>query len=1339
MLAQFVPKLLIADLSAPGATAGQVRTEDCEFACVLADLAGFTALSETLAKIGPDGEERIEVTLNTCFGQSLAAVEAFGGDVLNFAGDSFTALFPCGPNRDLDTATAHAVAASLRAVAAIDAMAPVEGHRLRLRVGVSAGKATRFDVGGVDNRFNHLAVGAAIQDLQRAGEIAQAGQVVLSPLAKLNVIATCELEAAAEGHAIAQAISETVHPPMPELAVSPDGLDAALRCYVADEALTSLEKGESAAAELRSVTSLFINLRQDELHTRAAQDRVRDAVAASQDALRRYGGGVHKVSTDEKGVLVVAVFGLPPHSHENNAARGARAAMEAHDRLEMINMPHGIGVTTGRAWCGIIGNAWRREYTVIAPIVNQAARLMQHAQSDVYVDDATVHAALGFVHFKPVQNVRAKGVSQMLPAYRPLRRASIGIRERVVTRLSRPSEIVGRKQELRQLETLLHSLVFEAKSGVVVLRGDSGIGKSALLTSLIASAEAQGVQVVTGGGDSLDVHTAFHAWRDMVYRLLDVNVTAAEPARREQTLAKLAFWRVDPADAALLNPVLDLQCEEPKRIAELGGNVRRARTVDYVCEIFGQVTHGAPALLVIDDVHWFDSASWEVLDQLQRRSQQLLVALTWRSNEAVQHPALKRLQALPDTLNLELGPLGRQALESLVCSRLNAQSVPREVLDLVASRSEGNPFVAEEMTFVLRDAGAVRQEGDKAVVAEDVLAQVQFPSTVQGLVTARLDRLPAAEQPTVKYAAVIGRSFSLATLSGVHPLKLEPKEIVHHLEHLDELRLVEREGEDTWSFRHAVTREAAYQLLPFHARQKVHLSIADWYEQNLREVGTSALPMLAWHYSYAGERGRSLQWFAKAGEHALSKGANREAIHFFAEARENYDRSSPEERRHISQAQRANWASRLGEARMGLGDLAGAQEALAEALQRMGERVPDKLAARGGRLLSEALRQIWHMLRRPVVERNDLAAEVARAWALIGEICYFETDIAGWALASLVAINRAETAGNVAIAARAYGGLANLAGTLRLRGVMRRYLRLARMSQDPSALMAADWADGVWRLTFGDFAGAREVLSHGVQLGERSGSHYELGIGITIVGYLQLCTEPTSVALSTLRQGLTSARDRGNAQHESWALTLMVPVLLARNALEEAERCVELAETKLPTSDPLSVPIFHSVKALSRWRSGRRADAKKAADEALVAFSQAPPAGYIYLPGLTALAAVAGAEMALAQGDKAWADKVALAALKLTKGFALLFPFARARRDLLAAELAEAAGRKGAAAGLFKSAAAKAKAAGLPWDEGRAMAGLGRVKGDPQAAATGKALLEKCEDSGPLGPVPLLG
>lgn len=881
MLASFLPRVLVRDLARPGARPGDVRAEPLQLAAIFADLSGFSALSEALAKLGPGADERVTEILNACFAPSIAAVYARGGDVLNFAGDALLAVWTVEDGRTLAECTSLATAAALEATAEVDKLDAVEGHRLQLRVGVSAGAGSRLDVGGVERRWHHLVTGAAVQQLAVAGQLAKRGDVVLSPEAWSLVEGFATGEPASAGHMkvthieLPAAVDELSLPVIDETTASH------IREYAPEAVLGSVAQGVTNwVAELRPVTTLFISLRQldlDDLRTRSV---AQEGFTAVQTVLRRFGGGVHKVTMDEKGVLIVAVFGLPPHSHENNAARGARAAVELHGALRDLHLVHGIGVTSGRAWCGVIGNAARRDFTVIAPVVNQAARFMQHAVNDVYCDDATAQGARGWVRFQSMPQVIAKGISTPLNAHRPLWGESLDVRERLSP--GGRAAIVGREAERRILFQGLDALIKERRSSITLVQGEPGIGKSALLGDLIERAEGKAVEVLTGSGDSIDANTPYHAWIGVFHRFFETSPVLPARVRSERVIGRLVSLGVTLTLAPLLNPVLNLSLAENDHTRELVGPVRHSRTVDFLVQVLAAAGGAHPLLVVLDDVQWLDSASWELLDQVHRRVQPLLLVIGTRPIEEPVPAEFRSLRDADDALLVELGTLPSNAITDLVRRRLGIRELPAEIAALILPRADGNPFFAEQLAYVLRDSGSISVDDGVCTVASEVLPTLRFPDTVHGLVTSRLDRLPADEQPTVKVASVIGRSFGLDVLAGVHPASIDALTLDHHLQNLDRLRLASRESEVAWSFKHAITREAAYELLPFQQRQRVHIAVATWYEERVATLGGAILPVLAWHFRAGGDSRKALDWLERAGEHALQQGASREAIHFFA-------------------------------------------------------------------------------------------------------------------------------------------------------------------------------------------------------------------------------------------------------------------------------------------------------------------------------------------------------------------------------------------------------------------------------------------------------------------------
>ena len=228
------------------------------------------------------------------------------------------------------------------------------------------------------------------------------------------------------------------------------------------------------------MTVLFVNLPALDVTTVQGQGHARAVFRQLQTTLYRHEGSVNKLSVDEKGLTLVAALGLPPLSHEDDAARGLDAAIEMRARLCEMKVDHAIGVATGRVYCGEIGGIDRREYTVIGDQVNLAARLMQRAKDTILCDAATRRATRGRFEFDELAPVAIKGKTDPVAVFRPVGRAAAS---------DRSNPLFGRTTELEFLRVCLDE-VAAGTGRRVVIEGEPGIGKSRLIADLAARAGA---------------------------------------------------------------------------------------------------------------------------------------------------------------------------------------------------------------------------------------------------------------------------------------------------------------------------------------------------------------------------------------------------------------------------------------------------------------------------------------------------------------------------------------------------------------------------------------------------------------------------------------------------------------------------------------------------------------------------------------------------------------------------------------------------------------------------------------------------------------------------------
>ncbi len=457
-LASFVPALILRRLAADPAVLAAPVAEQFPAAVLSADLTGFTPLAERLAHNGPDGAEELTRLLNTYFGQLIELITSHGGDVAEFAGDALLAVWPAEPEDEktspfspLSAAVCRAARCGLAVQSLLHNYQVAEGVRLSMRIGIGAGTVWAMHAGGVYGRWKLLLNGAPLAQVSMAERQAEPGQVILSPEAWQTLAEKeCGIEhvsSLATGCVRLDAINES--PPLRAacLPVLAHDAEAGLRAYLPNAIISRLALGQDTSraqpqsewlAELRRVTVLFINLTDSSFNfthgDTLSLERVHLIMRVLQATLYRYEGTFNKISVNDKGATVVAALGLPPLAHEDDAARGVQVALAAQAELRRLGVCSAIGVTTGRAFCGSVGNDTRREYTIIGDVVNLASRLMNAARVATYgdgrisgaaddllilTDAATYQATQRRIAFDSLSAIKVKGKRSWWPFIAP--------------------------------------------------------------------------------------------------------------------------------------------------------------------------------------------------------------------------------------------------------------------------------------------------------------------------------------------------------------------------------------------------------------------------------------------------------------------------------------------------------------------------------------------------------------------------------------------------------------------------------------------------------------------------------------------------------------------------------------------------------------------------------------------------------------------------------------------------------------------------------------------------------------------------------------------------------
>jgi class 3 adenylate cyclase/tetratricopeptide (TPR) repeat protein len=922
-LPQLVLDRVLRDPS-PGRNDGQFIRGTLLFA----DISGFTAMSERLSRIGREGAEEITGIVNRYFGAMLALLRQHDGQLMQFGGDALLGLF-------LEPGSAvRAVQAALAMQAAMLDFAHTETSQgtflLQMKVGIHAGRFFLAQLGTAQG-MEYALFGRDVNMAALAEAAASAGQVVATrqTLDTIDVSCLADPLPEREGYFSVKQLAGPIAPDRPatpfenisDLRQEPTleqvrGVVArlnALTPYLPAGLLPRIgpeSQAVSAQGEHRLVAVLFANVHGlSEIADRLGEGRenqicatFNDYVTAMAEAIHRYEGVINKIDLAEHGDKLLVFFGAP-QAHEDDAERAVRAALDMQAALQTLTGEAGglsqkIGISYGYVFAGYVGTAWRHEYTVMGDEVNLAARLMAAAAlGDILVTSNVWLKVRSRFELDPRGEVHVKGKSQPIPIF--ALRAPRPVPEPVRGLAGMNSPLLGREVERQHLRAAVEQVLL-GRGQIVSVMGEAGLGKSRLVAELHQEASAQSVQWIEGHCLSYTEAVSYWLFKEVLRQLMGWqpgdSETAAWHRLRELLSARLS---AEEANAALpylahfLGLRLDPAAHERIRLLDAEALQRRTFVVySTLLEASARVP-GQPLVLVLDDLHWLDRASLDLLNHLLPLVARvpLLLVLLYRL-ERDKGCWQIRERAARDfgycSTEIMLQRLSTADTRELVNNLLAVDQLPSDFYATVLSRIDGNPLYLEEVIRALiNDQTLVRDASGKWTLGR-ALDTIKVPDTVQGVMMTRLDQLEEPSRRMVQLASVIGRTFAFDVLSHVAAdrsdqvnacvIRLQQRELVHETQHVPDI---------VYAFRHALLQEVCYDSLLARTRQAYHRAIAEYLVTH-RSVSHSeaeaAYPLVA-HHAFAGQDWpRALHYQIMAGQHAMRLFANREAIDHFQKA-----------------------------------------------------------------------------------------------------------------------------------------------------------------------------------------------------------------------------------------------------------------------------------------------------------------------------------------------------------------------------------------------------------------------------------------------------------------------
>ncbi len=1041
---QFLPELIIENAISGVELANVAHADQFHCAVMFADISGFTPLAERFSSEGAVGAEKLTATLNDYFSYLVEIVREHGGDVVKFAGDAVLAIWQDSEgSKNLAYASWRATRCGLEIQDRLRDYA-ASGVPLRLRVAIGAGAVNIAHVGGVFNRWEFLLAGKPLEQVGMVSDEIEPGFVGLSG-ELLELISAINAEPVgemiAEGTFRVDGIGELEKRRNRPNIVLVDSQQELLRHYLPAAITHRLDAGlDEFLGELRRLTILFVNLPDIDYATRV--EKAQEIMVALQKSCYRYEGSINKLSVDDKGVSVLAALGLPPLAHDDDPDRGVKAAIAINQALNELGIRNSIGVSTGRVYCGVVGSQNRREYTIMGDSVNLAARLMQNADGGILCDATSFNRSSEEVDFSPAKFLSLKGKANPEKVY-----GVFGLNLAEFSKITTP--LIGRKQELKFLVHSLQRTLQADESCTVLLEAEQGYGKSRLTEELVNVTSKAQLTFCVGSADPIERSTPYFAIRTILFKLLDIS-RDTKPAVIVTYLRKLLSDTGIEELLPLLSSIIPIELEETPFTLQLEGEVRAAQTNRILLEVVRRAGVYKRYAIVIDDVHWMDSASWGAIANLAKNLNPLFLLLVSRPM-ADPPREFEELVDAPNAKRYLLQPMQPIEIVELVCMRLGVKTLPDSVGQLIQDRAEGHPYFSEEMGFALRDNDIIKIEDGvcELVNQGDGAGIVAVPDTIEGLITSRIDRLSSLQGTLIRFASVIGKVFSVELLSAIFPVPVSPeglKELLNDCERLDLIGSDAGGDIEQYVFKHSITQEVAYSLLLADQRRQIHEQVASWYEAN-QEVVRAPYAAVAFHWERAGNIHKALVHLLLAIDEALGEFANQGAIALCQRAlaltREHEVRAFT-----IGKILR-----RLGKAQRAMGQLDEAQATLEQAVAKFGYPFPGSKL----KMLFGVIKQAFGQYRyarstadqvRPSAEKTELLIEAASAYAEVQIIYYWASDKLGTVYSCLRAANLGcESQELFRALVETNGNLGLVAGIVPLPKVANYYIELARKQE----------------------------------------------------------------------------------------------------------------------------------------------------------------------------------------------------------------------------------------------------------------------------------------------------
>jgi class 3 adenylate cyclase/tetratricopeptide (TPR) repeat protein len=634
-----------------------------------------------------------------------------------------------------------------------------------------------------------------------------------------------------------------------------------------------------SGAERRQITVFFADVVgsttiAEELDPEDLRDLYGRYQTVCAEVIERYEGHLAQYLGD--GVL--AYFGYPA-AHEDDAARAVRAALEILSQCRAIEVAGRtpqvrVGIHTGLVVIGDVGAGARQEQLALGETPNIAARLQSEALPDtIVISDATRSLLAGQFELTELGARALKGLSRPVELFRVLGGSRAGTRFEMMKAARGLTPFVGRASEL-ELVRKAWTEAGEGRGRALLLRGEAGMGKSRLLEAAGQIAQSLPHELFRAQCSPYQLNSPLNPVVEMLERRIGIEheISPEDKLDRIEQFSSRGGAKDDEAAAALAG-LLSIPTLDRYPGVDVPAAKRRSWMIGVLTDLLLRSVDGAPVLYLIEDLHWADPSTLDLLGEIVAHlaNRPILLVCTGRPETAAPWLSSANCHIVPVTA------LPRESTRELVARVAGLKSLPLTVIEELVTRTGGTPLFVEAVTRTVLEAGVLRESDDRYELTGP-LPPGLIPATVQDSLMARIDLL-GADRPVAQAAAAIGRECSFELIQAV--LEMPTDELARAIKHLVNLELVFETGlppDSTYTFRHALIQDAAYESLLRKTRQEFHGKIAEVLVHRFPAMAETKPELLARHFEGAGRTAEAIVSWMKAGQRAGQSSAVRECV-----------------------------------------------------------------------------------------------------------------------------------------------------------------------------------------------------------------------------------------------------------------------------------------------------------------------------------------------------------------------------------------------------------------------------------------------------------------------------